>query len=45
MENYKSLFEEEELTLYNADKNCEHEIENASGGGIVCKKCKGWFCF
>lgn len=31
--------------LYNADENCEHDIQPASGGGVKCTKCSGWFCF
>lgn len=31
--------------LYNADENCKHEIIHASGGGIKCIKCGGWFCY
>ncbi len=32
-------------TLYNADENCEHNIQSVSGGGVKCTKCNGWFCF
>lgn len=31
--------------LYNADENCEHDIQPAIGGGVKCTKCSGWFCF
>ena len=31
--------------LYEADPDCEHDITDASGGGIVCTKCGGWFCY
>jgi hypothetical protein len=31
--------------LYNADPDCNHEIYGASGGGIKCKHCTGWFCY
>ena len=31
--------------LYNANPEREHEIVSASGGGIKCKKCNGWFCY
>lgn len=31
--------------LYEADPNCVHKIISAGGGGVICKKCKGWFCF
>lgn len=33
------------ITLYNAVLTCRHKIVPASGGGIVCKKCGGWFCY
>jgi hypothetical protein len=29
--------------LYNADPNCDHEIETL-WSGIKCKKCTGWYC-
>jgi len=41
----KEKEEESEEELYNADPNCKHEIISASGGGIKCVKCNGWFCF
>lgn len=31
--------------LYDADPECRHNIKCASGGGIKCTKCGGWFCF
>lgn len=31
--------------LYSADENCDHDIQPASGGGVKCTKCNGWFCF
>jgi hypothetical protein len=31
--------------LFNADPNCEHNIVHASGGGVKCSKCPGWFCY
>lgn len=34
-----------EDTLYDADEDCEHDIQPATGGGVKCTKCKGWFCF
>ena len=37
-----STYEDE---LWDADPDCEHEIVSASGGGIKCKKCGGWFCY
>ena len=36
---------EEDEFLFDADENCNHEIVSASGGGIKCTKCKGWFCY
>jgi len=31
--------------LFNADPNCKHEVVGAPGGGVKCRKCKGWFCY
>lgn len=31
--------------LYNANPNCEHEIDPREYSGINCKKCPGWFCY
>lgn len=31
--------------LWNADPECKHEVVDAPGGGVVCKKCGGWCCF
>jgi hypothetical protein len=31
-------------TLFNADPECDHEIETL-WSGIKCKKCAGWFCY
>lgn len=31
--------------LYNADPNCEHDIQPQWGGGVKCEKCTGWFCY
>lgn len=31
--------------LWEADPNCVHDIQSASGGGIRCTKCSGWFCY
>lgn len=31
--------------LYQADPKCDHYIIPASGGGIKCIKCGGWFCY
>ena len=30
--------------LYNADPKCLHLIRSASGGGIKCERCGGWYC-
>lgn len=35
-------------TLYDADPKCRHSIRAKSmneGGGVECRKCKGWFCY
>lgn len=40
--------EDIERILYDADPNCKHTIrakEMWEGGGVVCTKCRGWFCF
>ncbi|PHE64435.1 hypothetical protein COF68_06250 [Bacillus toyonensis] len=39
----KRILEDE--PLYNADENCEHDIQPANGGGVKCTKCSGWFCY
>lgn len=31
--------------LFDADPKCDHRVVPASGGGIRCRKCRGWFCF
>lgn len=31
--------------LYNADPDCDHDVQCAPGGGVKCTKCPGWFCF
>lgn len=33
----------EEDELWEADPNCEHDIETL-WSGIKCRKCKGWYC-
>jgi len=33
--------------LYNALLDCKHSVrskEMHEGGGVICRKCKGWFC-
>lgn len=35
----------EQYPLWNADPNCVHDEQPASGGGVKCRKCSGWFCF
>lgn len=30
--------------LISADPNCDHDVVSASGGGIKCTKCPGWYC-
>ena len=36
---------EYEEELWDAEPDCDHEIVSASGGGIKCTKCGGWFCY
>lgn len=36
--------ETHDTELWDPDPNCEHDIVNASGGGVKCTKCRGWFC-
>ena len=36
---------EQEVELWNADPSCIHNIKSASGGGIRCIRCRGWFCY
>lgn len=31
--------------LWNAFPGCDHDIQCASGGGVKCTKCGGWYCF
>lgn len=34
--------------LHGGDPNCAHDIRTKElweGGGVECRKCKGWFCF
>lgn len=31
--------------LWDADLNCDHDIQSAPGGGVKCTKCRGWFCY
>jgi hypothetical protein len=31
--------------LWNALVGCEHVTQGGPGGGIVCNKCGGWFCY
>ena len=35
----------DEQDLWDADPDCNHEVVDAPGGGIVCTKCGGWFCW
>lgn len=34
---------DKDVVLYNADEECEHEIE-VLWSGIKCTKCGGWYC-
>jgi hypothetical protein len=36
---------EEEILLWEALEGCKHVIQSGPGGGIVCNKCRGWFCY
>ena len=31
--------------LFNADPKCDHDVIQATGGGVKCTKCRGWFCY
>lgn len=31
--------------LWESDPDCTHDIKPASGGGVKCVHCPGWFCF
>lgn len=47
-EDKEIIKEDIDYTLYDADPNCKHTIrakEIWEGGGTVCTKCGGWFCF
>lgn len=37
--------EGEEDYLFDADEDCHHLTRGASGGGVECVKCGGWFCY
>ena len=41
----EDVVDEGEEELWDANPNCKHKIINASGGGVKCIKCGGWFCF
>ena len=32
-------------SLFDADPKCNHEVICAPGGGVKCRKCRGWFCY
>ena len=32
-------------TLYSADPDCEHEMDQRNFSGVKCSKCSGWFCY
>lgn len=34
-----------ETRLHGADPRCKHNVVLASGGGVKCTKCPGWFCY
>lgn len=31
--------------LYSTDPDCKHKVVHATGGGVRCTKCSGWFCY
>jgi hypothetical protein len=33
------------LDLWDADPECDHDVDDAPGGGVACKRCGGWFCY
>lgn len=37
--------EELDEKLYDADPNCNHELDPRGYNGIKCMHCKGWFCY
>lgn len=39
----KKIYEKPWDILWDADPNCDHDIETLSSG-VRCKKCKGWCC-
>lgn len=45
MDKEKIEKEPEELDLYDADPDCEHELDPDCLDGIRCLKCDDWFCF
>ncbi len=38
-----NAYYKEEGRLYNADPNCDHDIEE-QWSGVKCRKCPGWYC-
>jgi hypothetical protein len=45
--NTKETIIDEDIELWDADPDCDHEIVDNfwSGGGVKCKKCGGWCCY
>lgn len=41
---FRKIYLDKTEYLIGGDENCDHEIEGASGGGIKCTKCTGWYC-
>jgi hypothetical protein len=31
--------------LWDADTECDHDIQAQPRGGVKCNKCGGWFCW
>lgn len=42
-----ATYGDREYYLYDADLSCKHSVRSKElweGGGVECRKCKGWFC-
>lgn len=36
---------EEHKELWGRTEGCDGLVVSASGGGVKCTKCRGWFCY
>lgn len=36
---------EEHKELWGRTPGCDGQVVPASGGGVKCTKCRGWFCY